>query len=169
MQHIHEILDEVLLPMRGFTLGKSLKFSEPWFLFCTLGIIIITTTTRILRGLGYSRCPGNTVGHSVFTVQHSNWHRCLRKIFDEIWKNAKCQRNNKWSLRLQSSFCENLLFLFFLYYISARLHWGLLTRYKMNLSLKGKMESGICSSFCWFEGLGVVAVVFGSALATWYP
>lgn len=45
-------------------------------------------------------------------------------------------------LRRHSSFCENLLFFPPLYDISTRLHWGLLTRYKMNLSLKGKMESG---------------------------
>ena len=37
--------------MNSFTMGKSLKVSDPQFLFCNLAIVI-TTMTRYLAGVG---------------------------------------------------------------------------------------------------------------------
>ena len=44
-------MDQVLLLMNSFTMGKSLKVSDPYFLFCNLAIGI-TTMRRWLRGVG---------------------------------------------------------------------------------------------------------------------
>ena len=166
--------------MNSFTVGKSLKLSDPRFLSCNLAIVI-TTTAGWLRGV-----RSGTQETLVPTASSQSNTGLSTMSKEALWLNSrelnakiinKCSRYQ--ILRYQEnllflgklSFKENLLLFFSLSIIfkldgpGDYLH---ATKWIFHSKKKWKVE--ICSSLCWFEGFGGASVaVFGSVLATWHP